>query len=272
MNADVVSHTESGAAPYGGISPLPLWKAIFFFALPAIGFRLAIYSGMPALISAGLTQFEAFVVSFTVPSAVLLALALGFFKREGHPVTWATICERFRLRRLTKRDWLWTIGGFLFAFLAGGMMVVLARQLIAAVPAIAPPDFFPPLLDPRVTLSTAVITDFVGAPLRGNWSVFILYAVALVFNIFGEELWFRGLILPRQELSHGRFTWVIHGLMWLLFHVPFYPWAIVSLIPSCLTIPFVSQRRQSSTAAIVIHWLYNGLPLIVILVMVLGLV
>ena len=272
MTLDALSHTKSGAAPYSGISPLPFWKAIFFFALPAIGFRLAIYAGMPALMSAGLTQFEAHVVSFTVPSAILLALALGFFQREGQPVTWATMRERFRLRRLTKHDWLWTIGGFLLAFLAGGMLTVAARQLIVAIPAIAPPDFFPPLLDPRVTLSTAVITDFVGAPLRGNWSVFILYAIVLCFNIFGEELWWRGLILPRQELRHGRSTWVIHGLMWLLWHVAFYPWAIISLLPICLTIPFISQRRQNNTAAIVIHWLYNGLPLIVILVMVLGLV
>jgi hypothetical protein len=142
MNLDALSHTKSGAAPYSGISPLPFWKAIFFFALPAIGFRLAIYAGMPALMSAGLTQFEAHVVSFTVPSAILLALALGFFQREGQPVTWATMRERFRLRRLTKHDWLWTIGGFLFAFLAGGMLTVAARQLIVAIPAIAPPDFF----------------------------------------------------------------------------------------------------------------------------------
>ena len=75
------------------------------------------------------------------------------------------------------------------------------------------PDFFPPILDPRVTLSKDVFVDFVGAPLPGNWSVFILYAIILSFNIFGEELWWRGYILPRQELSHGRFTWLIHGLI-----------------------------------------------------------
>ena len=92
-------------------------------------------------------------------------------------------------------------------------MSATSRQIIAAIPAIAPPDFFPPVLDPRIRLSTAVLTDFVGAPLRGNWSAFILYAIVLSFNIFGEELWWRGYILPRQELSHGRFTWVVHGLM-----------------------------------------------------------
>lgn len=271
MNLDALSRTGLAADVSGSIRPLPLWKAVFFFALPALGFRLAIYTGMPALMSAGLSQYEAFIVAFTVPSAILFALAFGFFKQEGNPVTWASLRHRFRLHRLSRRDWLWTIGGFLIAWLAGGMMSVAARQMVAAIPAIAPPDFFPPILDPRVTLSTAVFVEFVGAPLLGNWGVLVLYAIALSFNIFGEELWWRGYILPRQEMAHGRFTWIIHGLMWTLFHVPFYPWAVVALLPVCLVIALVSQRRQNNTPALVIHWLYNGLPLLIVLGMVLGL-
>jgi len=263
-----MNYTETGS---GQVKPMSLWKSIIFFGVPAIGFRVSIYNIMPALMSAGLTQFEAFVVSFIVPFAILFALAIGFFKMENHPVTWTAMRERFRFHRLSKRDWAWTICGFVFAFLAGGMTIAAAAQLIAAIPAIAPPDTFPALLDPRVTISASVLTDFVGGSLRGNWGVFILYAMVLFFNIAGEELWWRGLILPRQELAHGRMTWLIHGVMWLLFHVPTYPWAIVSLVPVCLTIGFVSQRRQNNTTAFVIHALYNGLPLIFVLAMVLGL-
>jgi len=270
MNLSTTSQTVPTTNAPGGMRPLPPWKAIFFFGLPALGFRLAIYNGMPALIAAGLTQFEAFIVSFTVPSAILFALAFGFVQREGASMTWSRLRDRFRLHRLNRRDWIWTIGGFLIAFLAGGMMSGAARQLIAAFPAIEPPDFFPPILDPRVTLSTDLFAGFVGGSLVGNWGVFILYATALFFNIFGEELWWRGTILPRQELVHGRSTWVVHGLLWTLFHVPFYPWAMASLLPVCLIIAHVSQRRQNNTPAIIIHWLYNGLPLLLVLGMVLG--
>jgi len=28
-----------------------------------------------------------------------------------------------------------------------------------------------------------------------------------------RELWWRGYILPRQELAFGRWTWIIHGLL-----------------------------------------------------------
>lgn len=85
MNLNALSSTRSAVNVSGRIRPLPFWKAIFFFALPALGFRLAIYAGMPALIVAGLSQYEAFIVSFAVPSAVLFALAFGFFKEEGNP-------------------------------------------------------------------------------------------------------------------------------------------------------------------------------------------
>lgn len=251
---------------------LPIWPALLFFGLPALLFRLSIYWGMPTMMAAGLTQYEAFIVSFTVPSAILFALAFGFAQQEGNAMSPRDLRARFRLHRMTRQDWLWTVGGFLFAFLAGGMLAGVARQLIAVFPAIAPPAFFPPILDPRVGLSPAVFTDFVGASLVGDWGVFVLYAIALFFNIVGEELWWRGLILPRQELAHGRRTWIIHGLLWLMFHVPFYPWAAVSLLPICLTIAYISQRRQNTTPAIIMHYLYNGLPLLLVLAMVLGLI
>ena len=272
MNLNPTAPTDFSTEATGSMRPLPLRKALFYFGVPALGVRLAIYGGMPALIAAGLTQFEAFIVSFTVPFAILFAVAFAFAQREGVPMTLAGLRNRFRLHRLSRREWLWTGGAFLFAFLAGGMLGGAAQQLIAAIPAIAPPAFFPPILDPRVTISATVFTDFVGASLAGNWAVFVLYATMLFFNIFGEELWWRGLILPRQELAHGRYTWMIHGLLWTLFHVPFYPWAIVSLLPVCMTVAYVSQRLQNNTPAVIIHWLYNGLPLLIVLAMVLGLV
>lgn len=69
------------------LSPMPLWQAVLCFGLPALLFRLCIYSGTPALIRWGLSPFEANVVSLTVPSAILFALAFGFYKRDGYPLS-----------------------------------------------------------------------------------------------------------------------------------------------------------------------------------------
>jgi membrane protease YdiL (CAAX protease family) len=254
------------------LKPLPLWQALLYFGLPALGFRLAFYNGLPILLSLGLTPFRAFAVTVIVPTAILFALALGFFKWEGHSLTWAALAERFRLRRLTGRDWLWTIGGLVVAFMGSGLLAFTAPALIVAFPALNPPAFFPAVLNPNTTLSAQAFTDYIAEPVRGNWGLVLLQFVMLFFNIFGEEFWWRGLILPRQERVHGRFAWLVHGLLWTLFHVPFYPWQLFALMPVCLTLAFVCQKTGNTITGIIMHYVYNGISFVLVLLAVSGLI
>lgn len=60
------------------IEPMSFWKALLYFGLPALLFRIFLYNGTPMLIGLGMKPFEANVVSFTVPAAILFALAFGF--------------------------------------------------------------------------------------------------------------------------------------------------------------------------------------------------
>jgi membrane protease YdiL (CAAX protease family) len=251
------------------IKPMSLWKALLYFGLPALLFRISLYNGLPALIRLGMPPFEAYVVSFTVPAAILFALAFGFYKRDGYPLSWSEFKTRFRLLPMTRKDWLWAIGGFFVTFLSIGALAITALMLIDAIPAIAPPDFFPPWSKPGVNFDNALFTDYIGAPLKNNWGVAILFIVLLFFNIAGEELWWRGYIFPRQEKTHRRWTWLIHGLLWWFWHVAFYPWQIFALLPICLALPYIAQRRQNTWVAFIIH-LQNGFVLILILAMVFG--
>jgi membrane protease YdiL (CAAX protease family) len=219
---------------------MSVWKALLLFGLPALLFRLSLYNGLPVLIRLGMPPFEAWVVSFTVPAAILFALAFGFYKRDGYRLSWNDIKTRFRLLPLSGKDWLWAVGGFLVTFLSIGAFGVTALMLVDAIPAIAPPDFFPPWLKPGVNFDTALFADYIGAPLKNNWGVAVLFFITLFFNIGGEELWWRGYILPRQEKKHGRSTWLVHA-----------------------------QRRQNTWVALIIH-LQNGIVLLIVLAMVLG--
>jgi membrane protease YdiL (CAAX protease family) len=249
---------------------MPLWQAVLYFGLPALLFRVSLYSGTPVLLGWGLTPFEATTVAFTVPAAILVALALGFYKLDGYPLVWSRIKARFRLLPLRGKDWLWAIAALLVTYLSLGALGSSAQLLIEAIPALAPPDFFPPWLKPGTNFSLDLFADFVAAPIRGNWGVAVLFLVMLFFNIVGEELWWRGYILPRQEKQHGRWTWVIHGVLWWLWHLAFYPWQVFALLPICLALPFVAQRRQNTWVALIIH-LQNGVVLFLVLAMVLGL-
>ena len=43
---------------------------------------------------------------------------------------------------------------------------------------------------------------FMGMPLKGAWWLVVFYTIGWILNILGEELWYRGFMLPRQELAH----------------------------------------------------------------------
>lgn len=265
-----VQETTGKSLPIS-LHPMPLWQSLLYFGLPALLFRLSIYNGTPALIALGMSPFYANVVTFTVPAAILFALALGFCKRDGYAGSWAELKARLRLVRMTGRDWLWAIVALLLTFLSiGAIQQFTALPLIKAIPAIAPPAFFPPWNQPGVAFDVALYSSYIGEPLKGNWGVALLVLVMFFFNIFGEELWWRGYILPRQERAQGRWAWLVNGLLWLLWHVAFYPWQIFALLPICLAVPFVAQRRQNTWTAIIIH-LQNGVFQLLVLAMVLGL-
>jgi membrane protease YdiL (CAAX protease family) len=253
----------------GNIKPMVFWKAVLYFGLPALLFRVFLYNITPIFIRMGLSPFEANVVSLTVPSAILFALAFGFYKRDGYPLTWSGIKTRFRLLPMTTRDWLWAIGAFLISFLTIGALIPSATMLIRTFPVIAPPDFFPPWLKPDTNFNIALFTQYIGTHFKGNWGVVILFFIMLFFNITGEEMWWRGYILPRQEKVHSRWTWLVHGLLWLCWHLTFYPWQAFALLPICLILPYVAQRRQNTWVALIIH-LQNGIVLLLILAAVLG--
>jgi hypothetical protein len=111
------------------IDPMPIWQALLYFGLPALLFRISLYNGTSALIRLGLPPFEANIVSFTVPAAILFALAFGFYKRDGYPLSWNSIKTRFRLLPMTGKDWLWAIGGLLVTFLSIGALSFTAPLL-----------------------------------------------------------------------------------------------------------------------------------------------
>jgi membrane protease YdiL (CAAX protease family) len=98
--------------------------------------------------------------------------------------------------------------------------------------------------------------DFMGIPLHGAWWILVYYAVViLVCNIGGEELWWRGYVLPRQELAFGRATWIIHGILWSVFHLFMQPtlWDTVRMAITCIALSFVAQRTKSTWPGILGH-------------------
>jgi membrane protease YdiL (CAAX protease family) len=105
--------------------------------------------------------------------------------------------------------------------------------------------------------------EFANTPL---WLLFSFQIVFFFFNIFGEEFWWRGYIFPRQELTHGKKTWVIHGILWTLFHF-FWKWNLLILLPGALAASFVVQKLKNTTVLIIVHIAVNTIGSTILLVL-----
>ena len=250
------------------MKPLSTGQSLLFFGASALIFRLSVYNLMPLLLAKGTPPFWAFIISYSLPLTAFIVATFLLVRREGSLSTWQ---QRLRLTKLTGKQILICVGLFVLSFLATGLLVPSA-QYLASLPLLAPPDFLPDVLNPNKSAPAGVITEFMGVSLKGAYWVTVIYFVFLtLFNILGEELWFRGYLLPRQELTWGQRTWVYHGILWCLFHAPIYPWTILYLLPTTLTVSYAAQRFQNTWASFAIHYLGNGiLALLPIILGVLG--
>ncbi|WP_026308554.1 CPBP family intramembrane glutamic endopeptidase [Spirosoma spitsbergense] len=252
-----MSRTLTLAEP-ATIKPLTFPCALLYFGLSALGFRICVYELMPYLIKIGVGSFAAFIGSYSLALVGLMLAAVAALYRDGFPLNQTTFQHRLRFKSMAFRAWCWTIGLFLVGFLLTGLLIPSA-QAIARLPTFQPPPFLPDILNP-LTPKTNTLTHFMGVSLAGQWWVLIIYGVfLLVFNLLGEEIWFRGYLLPRQQIQHGRWTWLIHGFLWTLFHLPIYPWYLFYLLPTALTVSYAAQKTGSSWASYLVHGLGNGL-------------
>ena len=88
--------------------------------------------------------------------------------------------------------------------------------------------------------------------------VLLAWLPLFFFNIAGEELWWRGYMLPRQERSHGEAAWIVHGVGLIVFHLPLgIPLTIIAL-PVLFGLPFVVQRRRNLWTGFIVHGFFNA--------------
>lgn len=116
--------------------------------------------------------------------------------------------------------------------------------------------------------------DFLGSDrgeafFSGAWGWFALVVVLVVFNtVLGEELLFRGLLLPRMQRVFGRRDWVVNGLLFTIYHLH-EPWVMPStLVEGIFLEAYPSRRFQSAWMGIIVHSLESVFVVIVVLTLV----
>lgn len=253
------------------LKKIDLAGSLLYFGIPAAVFYISFHYWRPALESGGMLPYYAYLTSLGIPVAFMLIASLVALRQEGYALSWASIKDRFRLKPMDGRTWLgilviWIVFGVILTGLFGQLSLMLIRNGLIRLPADLP-GFMDPFTAPEDVLG---VFDAAVGGLLGNWMPALALLVVLFFNIIGEEFWWRGVVLPRQELAFGKQTWWIHGLFWAFFHV-FKWWDVLNLVPITLAISWFAIRKRSTSPGIVIHFLVNGLGLLPFIAGALGL-
>jgi membrane protease YdiL (CAAX protease family) len=200
---------------------------------------------------------QALLICITAGLVWQFVLVLIMVRRELGGLRWSRVREALWLRpprdpksgRVGGRVWWWAL---LFAVLFA---------VWAAVPGIPGPE-------PRD------FADFLDSDrgedfFRGAWGWFAVLVVLTNFNTaLGEELLFRGLLLPRMQGVFGKRDWIANGALFALYHLHV-PWRIpFAFVDGIFLLAYPSRRFESAWMGIIVHSTQS----VVVTLVVLGLV
>jgi uncharacterized protein len=201
---------------------------------------------------------QALLICLTAGLIWQFVLVLILTRRELGGLQWSRVRDALWLRpprdpktgRVGGRVWWWVLP----------FIVVFAlEQVLPAIPGPSVRDFADFLDSNRGE-------DF----FRGVWGWFAVVVVLAVFNtVLGEELLFRGLLLPRMKSAFGKWDWVANGALFAVYHLH-QPWDIPTSLVDIIALAYPSRRFQSAWMGIIVHSTQSVVIIGVILALVLG--
>jgi membrane protease YdiL (CAAX protease family) len=247
------------------LKPLSWIPSLVIFVITSAMIYLTHYVFAPAFKAAtGLPYMIGYLIGWIFNMAVVFAASLIAYRLEGNPFTRSAFTARFRLTPMNRRDWLWTLAILLFT-LVGFFGLGFTSQWLSSIPIFAPHPAFPQDFVTGITTPGELFE----MPLKGQWWLIIVYFIGWVLNILGEEFWYRGWMLPRQELAFGRRAWIVNSLMFTFQHW-LQPWRFLSILVGSLFAVYVVQRRRNTWLMIIQHGTVNVLLLVYIICGVIG--
>jgi|tagenome__1003787_1003787.scaffolds.fasta_scaffold20978628_2 membrane protease YdiL (CAAX protease family) len=183
---------------------------------------------------------RALIMTLTAGLVWQFVLVIGLIAREQGSLRWSVLKDALWLRaprapRTGRR------GGRAWLILLPLVVVFGAEELLPVLSHPASRD----------------LGEFLGSHaghtlLGGSWGWFAILATLLVFNtVLGEELLFRGYLLPRMNGVFGRRDWLANGVLFALYHLH-EPW----VIPAPLLLPveaYGTKRYRSALVGIAVH-------------------
>lgn len=254
---------EERSDRYEGLRQYSLGQILAVWAAAALPMGFASWFIAPRLAdglsgAGDVPMFKALVLVLSAGLVWQFVLVVGLIWSEQRTLRWSRVRDALWLRsprsprsgRIGGRLWLITIP----------LVVLYASEEF--LPAVSPPagrDF-------AAFLNTQAGQDF----LSGNWGWFGLLLMMFLFNtVLGEELLFRGVLLPRMNRAFGRGDWVANGALFAVYHLHV-PWMMpATLLVDTFAVCWSSKRYQTAWFGIIVHSAQSVFIGVIVLMLVL---
>lgn len=235
-------------APPPRALPIPTWSArrvLAVWAAAALPMGLLSWVVAPVLadtVFTGPTALtRALVLSLLAGLVWQFVLVLALVHREQSTLRWGVLKSALWLngpvspRTGTSRKRLW--------------WMVIPLTLLLFLEELLPTLPTPVARDLGEFLASDLGQDW----MSGNWPWFVALVTMFVFNtVLGEELLFRGLLMPRMG-RFGRADWLVNGALFAAYHLHV-PWVIPqTLLVDTFALAYPSRRWRSALIGIVVH-------------------
>jgi uncharacterized protein len=201
---------------------------------------------------------RAMITALTIGLAWQFVLVLILVRREQGTLRWSVLREALWLRSPTSPT-SGRRGGRLWWIVVPLLVVAAAKDFVPKLPHAEELDFF-------TFIGTAGGREF----LSGAWDWFAVLLVMSIFNtVLGEELLFRGYLLPRMNGVFGRYDWVANGVLFGAYHLHRW-WAIPALMLGAITYAWPAKRYHSVLVSIAVHTAQSVVMIVLVLPLVLA--
>ena len=240
-----------------------LWQILWIWASVALPMGLIMWVVVPLLIP--LLDMEPgflFYILITLGMVWQSVVAYIILRREVKPFTRANIKDRLWLHTPTdprtgvpsNRSYLWTIPLIVFSqgYYALDVLGGLDDLWVQTFPFVAQPSY--------------AVMQNVAEPAVGQWWLLGVLTVSLVFNyVLGEELIFRGILLPKMNGVFGKWDWIANGILFSTYHLHRI-WGLPSSLFIDWIYPWAAKRFHSYWVAVILHAV-DGVILVILLPM-----
>lgn len=219
-------------------------RVLGVWAAAALPMGLLAWVGAPLLarLFDGASAFpRALILSLGVGMLWQFVLVLLLVRREQGTLRWSVLRRALWLQapvspRTGRR------GGRVWWVLLPMMLVFAAEEFIPVLPHPLSHDF------------AALLESDTGKAMFSAgllWPAIVL--VEMVLNtVLGEELLFRGLLLPRMSGAFGRWDWVANGALFAAYHLH-QPWSMPAALVDTVALAYPARRYHSAVLSIIVH-------------------